>query len=266
MCRATTTTTRRHSLKQLTGDQRYYRYYQTQLYVQDTWKVMPSLTLTYGVDLSSTSVCRMRRAVLRASSLLTFDQYMQARVKQSSASPVGHRRRASDRLRPGRKGQWRQCPRLYQPEYMNFSPHLGFAWNPSFDKKTVFNGSAGIVYDRTVVSCDSASSGRVFLSLPADQVDFRGNSQRTRTIRSRPIRGWPRVTAHCLLPSRRPQRRSLRTQPFSGDYCTSGGYPQSPCGLLNGLAFNETIDPYIEDAVLLHLQRRIPASASLQTW
>ena len=30
------------ALKQMTGDQRFYRSYQTQLYAQDTWKVLPN--------------------------------------------------------------------------------------------------------------------------------------------------------------------------------------------------------------------------------
>ncbi len=41
------------ALKQLTGDQRYYRFYQTQLYVQDTWKVTPSLIAHLWLDLST---------------------------------------------------------------------------------------------------------------------------------------------------------------------------------------------------------------------
>ena len=41
-----------------------------------------------------------------------------------------------------------------------------------------------------------------------------------------------------------PQHRSRRTQPFSGDYCTSGGMPSF--GLQNGWAFNETIDPTLK--------------------
>ena len=30
-------------------------------------------------------------------------------------------------------------------EYKNISPHVGFAWNPGFDRKSVFNVSGGVI-------------------------------------------------------------------------------------------------------------------------
>ncbi len=34
----------------------------------------------------------------------------------------------------------------------NYAPRFAFAYSPSYDKKTVFSGGAGIIYDHTVVN------------------------------------------------------------------------------------------------------------------
>ena len=75
-------------MPQLTGDQRYYRYYQTQVYAADTWKVNRSLTLSYGVNYQNFSVPYETRG-LESTINTYFDQYFDARIKQSNASLTG---------------------------------------------------------------------------------------------------------------------------------------------------------------------------------
>jgi hypothetical protein len=232
------------ALPQLTGDQRYYRYYQTQAYIQDTWKATHNLTLSYGVTYQWFSVPYETRG-LESVETITFDQYMQDRVKQSSAGLTGPNAIPLINYVLGGKGNSGSAPGLYQPEYKNFAPHVGFAWNPSFDKKSVFNGSAGIVYDRTVInSIQHLQDAYSYL--------FQQTKSNSYGIPNDPydsIKGDPRLAASdgtlpvTLTPPATPKPPYA---PFSGSYCTSGGYPQSPCGLLNGLAFNETIDPSLK--------------------
>ena len=86
----------------------------------------------------------------------TFNQYFQSRVQQSNLSQTGPGAVPLIAYYLGGKGNGKSAPPLYAPEYRNLAPHLGFAWNPGFDKKTVFNGSLGIVYDRTIINAVQA--------------------------------------------------------------------------------------------------------------
>jgi hypothetical protein len=230
------------ALTQLTGDQRYYRYYQTQLYLEDAWKVTPSLSLSYGVTYQWFSVPYETRG-LESVEPLTFDQYMQARIQQSNLSETGPSAVPLIAYYLGGKGNGSNAPGLYKPEYRNFAPHLGFSWNPGFDKKSVFNGSGGVVYDRSVIK--SIQQLQDIYSYLFQQT--KSNSYGIPNDPYNSIKGDPRLAASDgtlpvhLTPPATPKPPY---EPFSNAYCAN--YLYSPCGLQNGLAFNETIDPSLK--------------------
>ena len=73
-----------------TGDQRHYRYYQSMLYAGDTWKVTPSLTLSYGVNWQYFSVPYETNGLESVAEIVpssgsavpfTFNQYFTDRVQ-----------------------------------------------------------------------------------------------------------------------------------------------------------------------------------------
>ena len=243
MCRATTTTTLPVLAEAAYGRSTLLPLLSDPALCAGHVEGIPSLTLTYGVTYQLFSVPYETRG-LESMEPFTFDQYMQARVKQSNLSQSGPDAVPLIAYYLGGKGNGSSAPPLYPPEYRNFAPHFGFAWNPSFDKKMVFNGSAGIVYDRTVVSCASEPSGRAFLSLPADQARCLQGIADDRTIRSRTIRGLTPVRRNAItaLTAARNAEASLRA--FRGDDWLP--VVTAPCGLLNGLAFNTTIDPSLK--------------------
>ena len=140
-------------LNQLTGDQRFYRYYQTQLYAQDTWKITPSLTATYGLTYQKFSVPYETRG-LESTEPFTGDMYMSARETQSALGESGPQ--AVPLISYLLGGQANNGPPLYTPEWRNLAPHVGIVYNPGFDKKLVFNAGASIVYDRTVINAVQA--------------------------------------------------------------------------------------------------------------
>lgn len=221
-------------LKQLTGDQRFYRYYQTQLYAQDAWKATPALTISYGLNYQLFSVPYETRG-LESVEPFTFDQYFSARVAQSSLGQSGAQ--AVPLIAYYLGGKANHGPGLVAPEYRNIAPHLGFVWNPGFDKKSVINGSAGIVYDRTVINAIQASQD-------ADSYLFQQTKPTPLGISGDPydsVLQDPRVgsnlsiAAVTLVPPASPK---APYQPFVSD-----GVPN---GLQNGLAFNATIDPSLK--------------------
>lgn len=223
-------------LKQLSGDQRLYRYYQTQLYIQDTWKVIPSLSVSYGLTYQWFTVPYEVHG-LESVEPLTFDQYMQARVEQSSLSETGNTAVPLIAYYLGGKGNGSNAQGLYKPEYRNFSPHVGFSYNPGFDKKSVFNGSVGIVYDRTVINAiQHLQDGYSYLfqqtkstpsGIPQDPYDSIATDPRLDKNNG--------ISTVNLTPPATPKPPY---QPF-----TTNGVP---FGLQNGLAFNETIDPSLK--------------------
>ena len=136
-------------LPQGTGNTRRYRYYQTQVYFGDTWKVTPSLTVSYGANYQFFSV-PYETDGLESVEQFTFDQYFAARQKQSAAGISGDG--AVPFMTYVLGGKANHGPGLYQPSYKDIAPRFAFAYSPSFDHNTVFNGGAGIVYDRTVIN------------------------------------------------------------------------------------------------------------------
>ncbi len=75
---------------------------------------------------------------------------MGARIAQSNASISGNSAVPFISYELG--GKANNGAPLYQPQHNNFAPRFGFSYNPNWSKKTVFNGSAGMVYDRTIVN------------------------------------------------------------------------------------------------------------------
>jgi hypothetical protein len=247
------------AIKQLTGDQRNYRYYQTQLYLSDAWKVLPNLTISYGLTYQYFSVPYEIRG-LESVEPYSFDQYMQARVQQSNLSQTGPMAVPLIAYYLGGKGNGSGAPPLYKPEYKNFAPHVGFSWNPGFDKKSVLNGGVGIAYDRTIINAiqhlqDAYSY--LFQQTKSISNGISGDAYDS-------IKGDPRLDKNngiSSIPLSPPATPGAPYQPF-----TSGGIPG---GLANGLAFNETIDPTLKTPYSISynfgIQRQMPWDMVIKT-
>jgi hypothetical protein len=220
-------------LPQLTGDQRIYQNYQTQLYFADTWKANSQLTLSYGVNYQLFSVPYETRG-LESLEPLTFDQYFNARLAQSAAGQTGPN--AVPLISYILGGKANNGPPIYQPQYKNFAPRFAFAYNPDFDKKTVFNGGIGVVYDRTIINAVQSYQD-------TDSYLFQQTKSTPSGTPGDPVaslRNDPRVGAGGSIGAipAAPASPKAPYQPF-----VANGIP---FGLQNGTAFNATIDPSLK--------------------
>lgn len=243
------------ALKQLTGDQRFYRYYQTQFYMMDSWKVLPSLTVTYGLTYQWFSVPYETRG-LETVEPITFDEFFGARVQQSA---TGQTTVPLISYLLGGKGNNPAGPGLYEPQYRNFAPHLGFAWNPGFDKKLVINGSAGVVYDRTVIGAIQAIQDQYSYLFQQQKQNNYGTAGATyNSIKTdKRLDSSNQISTVTLTAPATPK---APYQPFVGSTACAG-LAYSPCGLQIGV-FNSTIDPSLQTPYNLvfdfGIQRQIP--------
>jgi hypothetical protein len=147
------------------------------LYVTDSWKLRPSLTLNiglnWGVQLPPYEETGEQTMAVDDSTgkVINFDDYM-AQRKSSALSGQLYNPQI-DYVPIKRLG--RKYP--YDPDWTNFSPRVSAAWNPSFssgllgsvfgNRKTVLRGGYGRVYDRI--------NGVGIVMIPALGVGFGNN-------------------------------------------------------------------------------------------
>jgi hypothetical protein len=111
------------------SDNKHFRQHEYDWYGQDTWKIKPNLTLTLGLRYQLDGVPYEENA--NFSNLLADPSSFQPgqNVVMSVVGPgTGHQ--------------------LYQSDYSNIEPRVGFSWDPFGDGKTAVRGAFGIFHDR----------------------------------------------------------------------------------------------------------------------
>lgn len=136
-------------LTQGSGMHHNYRYYEMEFYAQDAWKVTPNLTLSYGLRWVNYTVPYDKQGE-EATPSLDFNTYWGKRLDQSAAGLSGDT--SLPFISYSLSGHANGKPGMFDPTRHNFAPHVGFDYVPSFDRKTVISGSAGIDYDREVIT------------------------------------------------------------------------------------------------------------------
>ncbi len=106
------------------------RYYQLNFYGQDTWRVRPNLSLSYGLRYEYNT------PVKEVNNLIE-NTFSDSRLS----------------LAPGLQSFIGGRTRLYEPDYNNFAPRVGIAYSPKLfgdNRVSVFRGGYGIFYDQVL--------------------------------------------------------------------------------------------------------------------
>jgi len=229
---------------------RKFSYYQMQPYVNDIWKVTPHLTLNIGLSYEYFTVPYEKQG-LETVQTTGFDDYFAQRLAQSAAGTSGNTVVPFVTYVLG--GKKNHGPSYYAANPLNFAPHFGFTFTPSFDPNTVFNGSAGIVYDRTVISAVQYQQTQFsYLFEQGTNVSYGDNSDPTGSVANDPRLASPPLAVAPATPK-------APFQPW-----VTGGVPT---GLQAG-HFNEMIDPHLKTpySIMLNLgmQHQFPGSTILK--
>jgi len=202
--------------------------YQMQPYISDTWKVTPHLTVNAGLNYQFFTVPYETQG-LETIQTTTFEQYFTAREAQSAAGISGNN--AVPFITYVLGGKKNNGPGFYKSNVLDFAPHVAFAYSPSFDPSTVFNGSASLVYDRTVINAILNQQIEYSYLFQQNVTNQNGNnSDPTGSVQNDPrIVSAPTVSA--------PPTPKAPFQPW----VTNG----VPVGLQEG-QFNTTVDPNLK--------------------
>ena len=147
------------------------------LYVSDSWRIKPSITLTvglnWGVQLPPYESTGEQTMVVDDSTgkVINFDNYIATRESMALGGQIYNPQLDYVPI----KQTGRKYP--YDPDWTNFSPRAAFAWNPSFsggflgslmgNHKSVLRGGFARVYDRI--------NGVGIVMIPALGVGFGNN-------------------------------------------------------------------------------------------
>jgi hypothetical protein len=232
------------------GAIRAYRYFQTELYAGDTWKVGRKLSVSYGLRYQLYTVPYEAHGAESIQNL-TFNDYFAARQQQSAAGQSGPTSVPLITYNLG--GKANNAAPLYKPSYKDFAPRVGFAYSAT--PKMVINGSFAMVYDRTVINAiNFIQDQSSYLFQNSANTQYGGTSAAATLGATNPRVGGSDGNITFVNPNVAPKI----TRPYSPFVDSTG----EPFGLATS-EFNTVVDPTLRDPYSLQftagIQQELPA-------
>ena len=144
-----------NSLSLGTGRMRNWVYDETELYAADNWKVRPNLTLTFALRWQLYPAPYDRNG-FQTGTDVSLGELFDVRVANAAAGISGNT--SEPLLTYVLAGKANDGMPMYKTDWDNFSPRIGFNYNPSFtsgilgtifgERKTAIRGGYSLVYDR----------------------------------------------------------------------------------------------------------------------
>jgi Carboxypeptidase regulatory-like domain len=235
------------------GGPRAYRYFQTEAYFGDTWKVSKKLTLSYGVRYQLYSVPYEAHGDESVPTPINLTTYINDRVAYDKIGNSADSNNGLPFYSYVLGGKANHGPNPYAMSYKDFAPRVAFAYTPFNDSKTVLNAGAGIVYDRTVINAINFLQDQISYLFFNQQINQFGSSAGPDAS----LAADPRVGANLAYSASLNPAPAAITSPYT-PYVDGTGTPF-------GLAAGETsfmISPNLKDpysiALNAGIQRELP--------
>jgi Carboxypeptidase regulatory-like domain len=253
-------------LPQGSGHVRNYRFYETEIYLQDSWKARSNLTLTYGLRYQYYSVPYEVNG-LEAIPNLGFNQIINPRIANGLAGVSGIF--ANPVVTYSLGGKANHAGGMYHPDWKDFQPRLALAYNPAAtggfwgrllgDRKTVIRAGAGLIDDHSSV-------GSVLNFQDQSSYLFQNSSSTTygtASGASANLQNDPRWAGLGVLPPGGISTPTPITVPYAPAFING-----QPLGLAQGLV-DYAVDPNLKtpysETFTLGIQRELPGNFQLET-